>query len=60
MRNQNISAAPDYTRAALVMGGVNLAWIFLALWAIYGLAAVMLLALVLNHLVTLIERRRAG
>lgn len=35
-------SAPDYTTAALVMGLVNLLWIFLALWAAFGFGAVVL------------------
>lgn len=40
--------APDYTAAALVMGFVNLLWIFTAIWALWGLAPVILLAAALN------------
>ncbi|MDO6726290.1 MAG: hypothetical protein ACRBBO_07905 [Cognatishimia sp.] len=40
--------APDYTTAALVMGFVNLMWIFTAIWALWGLVPVFLLALFLN------------
>ena len=35
MSEHRLARAPDYTVAALVMLGVNLAWIFLALWAAF-------------------------
>ncbi len=58
MPQPKISAAPDYTNAALIMMGVNLTWVFIAIWAIWGLAPVLLLAVALNHGITMIERRR--
>ncbi|ETX13049.1 histidinol phosphate aminotransferase [Roseivivax halodurans JCM 10272] len=43
--------APDYTRAALAMGLVNLLWMLGLIWAVLGLPAVLLLALILNCLI---------
>jgi len=40
MRRGNLPKAPKYTNAALVMGLVNLLWIFTALWAAFGLPVV--------------------
>ena len=42
--------APNYTNACIVMFGVNITWILVAIWAIWGLIAAMLLALGVHHL----------
>ncbi|MDP5220490.1 hypothetical protein Q5Y75_25210 [Ruegeria sp. 2205SS24-7] len=49
MDDHRIPRAPDYTLAALIMAGINLTWIFIVIWAIYGLLAVLALAALLNH-----------
>jgi hypothetical protein len=59
MREPRITAAPDYTNAALTMMGVNLTWIFFALWAAFGLVPVLLLAAAINHLLGRWQVRRA-
>lgn len=51
MSNGPMGYAPNYTNAALVMGLVNLLWIFGLIWALFGLPAVMVLGVVLNHLI---------
>jgi hypothetical protein len=51
--------APNYTNAALVMGVVNLVWIFIALWAAFGFHVVLLTALALNRLISWLRLRRA-
>lgn len=48
--------APNYTNACIVMFGVNITWILVAIWAIWGLIAAMLLALGVNHMM---DRMRA-
>lgn len=58
MSEHRLNAAPDYTTAALCMLGVNVTWIFFALWAVYGIVPVLLLSLILNHVITLFERGR--
>ena len=58
MRDRQISPAPNYTNAALTMLGVNLMWMFLALWALFGLIPVLLIAFAINRLITLLEARR--
>lgn len=57
MEQRHRQPAPDYTRAALVMLFVNLLWIFVALWAQFGLGAVAIAGAVLNHLITRLELR---
>ena len=57
MRRGNLPKAPNYKTAALVMGLVNLLWIFMALWAAYGLPAVFVAGYGLNLLITRLARR---
>ncbi|MEL6121510.1 MAG: hypothetical protein AAGK67_14275 [Pseudomonadota bacterium] len=52
MIHNKIKEAPDYTNAALAMGLVNLLWIFVALWVIFGLHVVIAIAWGLNWLMT--------
>ena len=47
---------PNYTNACIVMFGVNITWILVAIWAIWGLIAAVLLAVGVNHLM---DRTRA-
>ncbi len=53
-------SAPDYTAAALVMGLVNLLWVFLALWALVGFWSVLAAGLFLNAAIGRLETRRRG
>lgn len=57
MRRGNLPEAPDYTNAALVMGLVNLLWIFMVLWALFGLPAVLAAGYGLNLLIDWIGAR---
>ncbi|MGR3805830.1 hypothetical protein [Marinibacterium profundimaris] len=41
--------APDYANATIIMLGVNLVCMFWVIWSAWGFAAVLLLALALNH-----------
>jgi uncharacterized membrane protein len=58
VKDRNISAAPDYTNAALTMLGVNLMWIFALLWALWGFLPTLLLGAVLNHAISRYEAIR--
>jgi hypothetical protein len=60
MRRSPLNAAPDYTNAALVMGAVNLVWIFVVIWATFGFAAVLITGYALDRLIVWRARRRAG
>jgi hypothetical protein len=51
-------SAPDYTNAALVMGLVNLLWVFMVLWANFGLPVVLATAYGLDRLIVWLSRRR--
>jgi len=59
MRRSPLNAAPDYTNAALVMGAVNLVWIFVVIWATFGFAAVLITGYALDRLIVWRTRRRA-
>ena len=50
MDDRTQGKAPNYTTACIVMFGVNITWILVAIWAIWGLIAAVLLALGVNHL----------
>ncbi len=51
-------AAPDFTQACVVMFGVNLTWIMMVIWAIWGLVAVAVLGWVVNKLISRIDMAR--
>ncbi|WP_037914986.1 hypothetical protein [Sulfitobacter sp. 20_GPM-1509m] len=59
MINRPTQSAPNYTNACIVMFGVNLSWVFLVLWALWGLLAVAALGWTLNRWMTLLEARKA-
>ena len=59
MKRGQLPEAPNYTNAALIMGLVNLLWIFTALWIMFGLPVVMAVGYVLNLLITRISRSNA-
>lgn len=47
--------APDLLEAALSFIGINLMWVFFAIWVLYGMVPVLLLALFINHMITRLE-----
>ena len=60
MRNtDNRPTAPDYTTACVVMFGVNLTWILMAIWAVWGLIAAGVICWGVNKVIDRIARRRA-
>ena len=59
MRNKNdLPAAPNYTQACIVMFGVNITWILMAIWAIWGLLAAAALGWGVNRVIKHIEMAR--
>lgn len=58
MRQHMQGSAPNYTDTCLVMGLVNLLWIFFVLWVWKGIAAVLLTALLVNAWINRLEGRR--
>lgn len=57
MRNRNPQPAPDYTTAALMMIWANMMWVFLAIWALWGLIPVLLLGAGINRAIGWIGQR---
>jgi hypothetical protein len=55
VNNKPQGRAPNYTNACIAMFGVNIAWILVLIWAVWGLIAALLLALGLSHVM---ERAR--
>ncbi|MGR3460386.1 MAG: hypothetical protein ACU0AX_11225 [Roseovarius sp.] len=53
-----MDAAPNYTIAALVMGGVNLFWILLLIRGFLGFGAVLAVGYALDRLIAWCARRR--
>ena len=60
MDDHGMKRAPDYTNAALTMLGVNLIWIFVALWTTLGFLAPLALAALLNHAISRLAARRSA
>lgn len=58
--NDTRPAAPNYTSACVVMFGVNLAWILMLIWAIWGLIAAVVLSWGLSRIIARIETARHG
>lgn len=52
------TAAPNFTQASIVMFGINITWIFVAIWAVWGLLAVAVTALAVNRIINQIEAAR--
>ena len=53
-----MNAAPNYTTAALVMGAVNLLWMLMVIWAVFGFVAVLGAGYALDRLIVWRARHR--
>ena len=53
-------SAPNYTSACIVMFGVNVTWILMVIWAVWGLAAVAVAGWLINRMIARIETARRG
>jgi len=51
-------AAPNYTAACIVMFGVNLMWMLMLIWAVWGLVAATFAGWALHHLINRIADAR--
>ncbi|MDW4497060.1 hypothetical protein R5H30_03630 [Sulfitobacter sp. D35] len=58
MREGKIGRAPDYTAACVVMFGVNLGWVLLLLFAIWGLVGAIFVSLLLNRWIDWLQARK--
>ena len=50
MDNKPVGRAPNYTTACIAMFGVNITWVLVVIWVLWGLIAALLLAVGLTHL----------
>lgn len=57
--DHNRPAAPNFTQACVVMFGVNLTWILMVIWAVWGILAVALTGWVVNQIIRRIEVARS-
>lgn len=55
MRDKPFETASTYHTATLVMGFVNLLWVFLLLWATMGFSAVLITAVFFDYLITRLD-----
>lgn len=53
------SPAPNFTQACVVMFGVNLTWVFMVIWAVWGLLAVAAIGWVVNQIINRIDAARS-
>ena len=49
--------APNYTVPALIMGGINLFWIMMVIWVVYGMVAVLAFSFALERGIHWLSRR---
>lgn len=55
-----VSRVEDYTSTCLVMGLVNLIWVFVLLWATIGWGAVIAVAIALNWAIKRLAQSKAA
>lgn len=60
MRDDRPGRVPDYTQACVVMFGVNVTWVLVAIWALWGLIAAFVLGYTLNILMDRLAVWRAA
>lgn len=58
MEGHKLGRAPNFTGACIVMFGVNLGWVLLLFFALYGLVAAVFICLVVNHWLNWMDYRR--
>ncbi len=56
--DQSRPPAPNFTQACIVMFGVNLAWVLMLIWVIWGILAVAVTGWVVNQAITRIDAAR--
>lgn len=59
MDRRHPQPAPNYTNAALTMGWVNLMWVFMVIWGLWGLLPVLLISAGLNRGITWLDLHRS-
>ncbi|MGB5863811.1 MAG: hypothetical protein WBG95_05885 [Sulfitobacter sp.] len=56
--NNQPGTAPNFRNACIVMFGVNVTWVFVAIWAIWGLIAVAAIGWCINLVISYMDARR--
>lgn len=56
--NNDRPSAPDFTVACIVMFGVNLTWMLMVIWVVWGLIAAAATGWVVNKVINRIEAAR--
>ena len=60
MEHHTLGKAPNYTTACIVMFGVNLVWMLIFLYALYGLFGALVLGLILHRWINWLDMRKAA
>jgi hypothetical protein len=60
MQRHHPKPVEDYMTSNMVLIFMNLLWVFIVLWSAWGLGAVLILAALLNHLITRLAHARRG
>ena len=55
--NQHQGRAPNFTQACVFMFAVNLIWVLLAIWAVWGILAVIACGWIVNRAVSYLAAR---
>ena len=56
--SDRVQSAPSYTSACVVLFGVNILWLLVVIWALWGLLAVALSGWAVNAMIDRIAARR--
>lgn len=56
--NNRPGTAPNFRNACIVMFGVNVTWVFVAIWAIWGLIAVAAIGWCINLAISYMDASR--
>lgn len=56
--NNRPGSAPNFTYACIVMFGINIAWILVVIWAIWGLIAAAATGWGVHRVIRFIDARR--
>ena len=57
MKRGMMREAPNYTTPALIMGGINLFWIMMLIWVVYGFLAVLAIGFTLDRMIHWLSNR---
>ncbi len=60
MQDRKLPQPTDLTNAAVSFLGVSLVWVFFVVWALFGMVPVLVLAVLLNHLISRLDVRLNG